>query len=242
MDTNLDTRLPIYIQLRDQLSQKIAAQEWRPGSPVPTESELARSFGVAIGTVRKAIEALVNEGRLERFQGRGTFVRRAKFDGLLFRFFRFESDTGDRVIPKSRILSRDVVQPTPMVSHALKLAPGAQVIRMSRLRLVHDAPMLLEEIWLPFDLFQAFLAVEINDLGDLLYPEYEQHCGHIVASAHETLTVSTVDGLEARLLNLLGGTPVVVIERVAFGYDGQPLEWRRSRGPANHFRYQVDIR
>nr|WP_276204991.1 hypothetical protein [Kushneria phosphatilytica] len=34
---------------------------------------------------------------------------------------------------------------------------------------------------------------------------------------------------------------MVVIERVALGYDRTPLEYRRSRGPAATFRYQVEI-
>ena len=46
----------------------------------------------------------------------------------------------------------------------------------------------------------------------------------------------------SRLLGLAPGTPVMVIERLARGYDGTPLEWRRSRGRADRFRYQVEIR
>jgi GntR family transcriptional regulator len=46
----------------------------------------------------------------------------------------------------------------------------------------------------------------------------------------------------ARLLGLMEKTPVVVIERVAFGSDGAPLEWRQSRGAASKFRYSAEIR
>ena len=37
------------------------------------------------------------------------------------------------------------------------------------------------------------------------------------------------------------GKPVVVIERLALGFDRKPLEWRRSHGAADTFRYQIDI-
>jgi len=56
------------------------------------------------------------------------------------------------------------------------------------------------------------------------------------------LTVASADEDEARLLEIQAGQPVVIIERLALGYDRQPLEWRRSRGPADGFRYQVEIR
>lgn len=61
---------------------------------------------------------------------------------------------------------------------------------------------------------------------------YEAQCNQIVASATKTLTVEAVGSRHAKLLNIEPGTPAVVIERLAYGYDRQPLEWRRSRGPA----------
>src|SRR3712207_3053435 len=101
-----DDRLPLYQRLHDELSARIAAQQWRPGEAIPTESELVRQFSASVGTVRKAIDMLVAEGVLERFQGRGTFVRRARFDSSLFRFFRLQKESGERQVPEGRILLR----------------------------------------------------------------------------------------------------------------------------------------
>src|SRR5476649_1876050 len=120
-----DNRLPRYQRLRDELASNIAARRWQPGDAIPTEQELAQSFDLAVGTVRKAVDLLVAEGMLERFQGRGTFVRRASFDGSLFRFFRFQSLTGERRILQSRILKRDVIEAPSAVSAILQIAPNA---------------------------------------------------------------------------------------------------------------------
>lgn len=237
-----DHRLPRYQRLRDELAAQIASHRWRPGEAIPTEQELARTYDVAVGTVRKAVDVLVADGLLERFQGRGTFVRRARFDGSLFRFFRFQSKRGERRIPTSRILIREVTGAPSAVATTLQIEPHAQVIHMSRLRLIDDVPMLAEEIWLPYERFAAFATLEPDEIGDLLYPVYETHCNQVIASASETLTVETVDPMHARMLRVEPGTPVVVIERLAYGYDRCPLEWRRSRGPASEFIYQVEIR
>ncbi len=64
----------------------------------------------------------------------------------------------------------------------------------------------------------------------------------MIASAPDTRTVASANEDEASLLEIQAGQPVVMIERLALGYDRQPLEWRRSRGPADGFRYQVEIR
>ncbi|WP_027802734.1 GntR family transcriptional regulator [Paraburkholderia dilworthii] len=235
-------RLPRYQRLREEMVALIAARHWRPGEAIPTEQALAKSYGLAIGTVRKAVDLLVAEGLLERFQGRGTFVRRANLDGSLFRFFRFQTRHGERRIPESRILRREVVDAPLAVAAILQISNSARVIQMSRVRLIDGVPILVEEIWLPYVRFAAFAQMDLSEVGDLLYPVYEAQCNQIVASATETLTVEAVGPLHARLLHIEPGTPAVVIERLAYGYDRQPLEWRRSRGPASEFIYQAEIR
>ncbi|MGF6468750.1 GntR family transcriptional regulator [Paraburkholderia youngii] len=237
-----DDRLPRYQRLRDEMVALIAARHWRPGEAIPTEQALAKSYDVAVGTVRKAVDLLVAEGLLERFQGRGTFVRRASFDSSLFRFFRFQTRQGERRIPESRILRREVVDAPSAVAAILQISSSARVIQMTRLRLIDAVPMLAEEIWLPYVRFAAFAQMDLNEVGDLLYPVYEAQCNQVVASATETLTVEAIGPLHARLLRIEPGTPAVVIERLAYGYDRQPLEWRRSRGPASEFIYQAEIR
>ncbi|CAG9210849.1 Transcriptional regulator, GntR family [Paraburkholderia caribensis] len=237
-----EDRLPRYQRLRDEMVALIAARHWRPGEAIPTEQALASSYDVAVGTVRKAVDLLVAEGLLERFQGRGTFVRRASFDSSLFRFFRFQTRQGERRIPESRILRREVVDAPSAVAAILQISNSARVIQMSRLRLIDGVPMLAEEIWLPYVRFAAFAQMDLNEVGDLLYPVYEAQCNQVVASATETLTVEAIGPLHARLLHIEPGTPAVVIERLAYGYDRQPLEWRRSRGPASEFIYQAEIR
>ncbi len=237
-----DERLPLYQRLRDQLAEQIANNRWPAGTAIATEAALAAEYGLSIGTVRKAIDQLVSESLLERQQGRGTFVRRPQFLSSLFRFFRFQDADGVRQVPESRILSNEALTAPHEVSQALALEPDAQVIRLLRLRLLNGQPLLVEEIWLPFEPFAAILDHNLNAQGPLLYPIYESLCAQVIAAADETLTAEAVSEVHARLLRVEPGSPVVVIERLARNYAGHPLEWRRSWGHARHFRYSVEIR
>jgi len=237
-----DERLPLYQRLRDQLAEQIANNRWRPGEAIPTEAALSSEYCLSTGTVRKAIDMLVADNILERQQGRGTYIRRPQFQSSLFRFFRFQTAAGERQVPESRILSIEPMTAPSAVSQALGLIPDAPVIRLVRLRLLDAQPVLAEEIWLPRVLFQALLDTDLQLHGPLLYPIYETLCGQVVAYAEETLTAESVSDVHARLLHIPQNSPVVVIERLARNYAGQPLEWRRSRGHASHFRYSVEIR
>ncbi len=237
-----DSRLPRYLLIRDQLHQRILSGEWKPGALIDAESVLAERYEVALGTMRKAIEQLVSEGLLERRHGVGTFVRRASFETSLFRFFRFTSATGERVVPESQILEVQVATAPEEVRRHLQLPAGSEVVMVRRLRLIDGQAVQFEEISLPLPQFQAVATAEPADMPALLYPWYEQQCGQIVASAHEELMVEKVSSEHAQLLALQTGDPAIVIERVARDIAGAPIEWRRSRGAAERFHYHIDIR
>jgi GntR family transcriptional regulator len=237
-----DDRLPLYHRVRDTLAAEIAAHKWKAEEALPTEAELAGSHGVSIGTIRKAVDSLVADGVLERFQGKGTFLRRPDFQSSLFRFFRHLSADGTPRVPESRILKREETSMPAPVAAAMNLPAEARAIRLLRLRSFDARPLLIEEIYLPRDRFKPLLKIDPREFGDLLYPLYEQYCGVLVTSARETLSAETVTARHAKLLELEAGAPVIVIERVALGLDRQPLEWRQSRGAADQFRYQVEIR
>lgn len=129
-----NTRLPLYQRLHDHLAQQIVTNHWRPGEAIPTEAALSTEHRLSTGTVRKAVDALVNEGLLESQQGRCTFVRRPQFQSSLFRFFRFQTAAGERQIPESRIFSIEPLSAPLEVAQALGLSADAPVVRIIRVR------------------------------------------------------------------------------------------------------------
>jgi GntR family transcriptional regulator len=233
--------VPAYLRLRDAFARAIVEGVWRHDRAIPTEAELAATYAVAIGTVRKAIDGLVAEGRLQRFQGRGTFLRRPEFNSSLLRFFRLVGPDGKAAVPQGRILARETLAAPDAVARVLQIRPGAKVIRLHRLRLVDEAPILHEEIFIPFSRFRPLATMPASDMGDLLYPLYERACGQIVAHAQETLTIDVADEADARLLDVPVGAPIVVIERIATDHQQKPLERRTTRGKASGFAYKIDI-
>src|SRR5260370_26500348 len=71
---NSDLRLPLYQRLRDTLAAAVAEGQWRPGDAIPSEADLAKGHGVAIGTVRKAVDQLGAAAPLRPQHGPRTFA------------------------------------------------------------------------------------------------------------------------------------------------------------------------
>ena len=238
-----DSAMPLHHRLSRYFQEALVRQQWRPGDQLPSEEEIARRLGVAIGTVRQALSSLVREGMLVRRQGKGTFVRRPSFDSSLFRFWRFcDAAAGERTLPASRILQMRKTAVAPQARADLQLGKNESAIFISRLRLRDGKPIVAEEIWLPYRRFSALLDMRMDDLGPLLYPVYEQVCGQYVARAEERLTADAASAKQARLLDIDAGVTLITINRLARGFDDAPLEWRMSWGCASLFQYQIEVR
>lgn len=65
--------VPLYYTVKESILNSLAGI-YEVGSKIPTEMELAKSYGVHRGTIRKAMDILVNEGFIVRERRRGTFV------------------------------------------------------------------------------------------------------------------------------------------------------------------------
>jgi len=240
---NTDERLPLHARLRDALASRIASLEWGAGQTIPSEQVLTKEYGVSTNTVRKAVEQLVREGLLERRQGSGTFVRRPSFDGSLFRWFNFKdlASHAARTVPESRLLERSIVEPPGEVAAALRLSPGAKVLKVLRLRLWAGEPAISEDLFLPLPRFARFADLPEAEIGPLLYPVYEREFGLVVAAVEDELSLGHADATRAALLNIGVGDPIVVVERTSMDANGLPIDWRRAYGRGDRFRYKVRL-
>lgn len=234
-----DTRLPAYIRLRDTLTARIAQGDWTPDQPIPSEARLANEFDVSVGTVRKAVDGLVDEGLLERRQGSGTRVRAPSFNATLFRFFPIrERDGSPSSIPSSQIILRSA---TEAPDEAAKVLGTRDVIKIVRLRSLSDRPVLFEEIYIPNSRFSGFETLPEAKLGPLLYPLYFEYFGVMVKSASDEVSFGRASDRIAQQLRIQADDPLAVIKRTAFDIENTPIEWRVASGSATEFRYRSEI-
>jgi GntR family transcriptional regulator len=228
-----------YAALAAAMRARIVAGEWPPGSAIPAEQMLALEHGVALGTMRRALDLLAEQGLIERIHGRGTFVRQGLSGTPMLRFFRFGQ--GGSEAPQSRILAREALAAPAEVARALGCGRGEQVLRLRRLRSLGGQPVLHEEIWLPLPLFAPLIEGDAAAWGDLLYPLFAERCGVHVHRAVDTIGFGNLAAAHARALRLPAGHPCARVQRQAFDLAGRCVEWRLSQGDANAFHYTVSI-
>jgi GntR family transcriptional regulator len=232
--------LPLYRQLEEILKQRIANQEWVSGNRIPTETELIEEFDVSRTTVREAVDQLVQEGLLDRLQGRGTFVRRQPLEiplGPLTGFAEEVVELGR--IPSAILISTELTRDFFYEAHQLKVSHEEAVLRIERVRLADGEPIALERTFWPRDIGELLLEEDLNQAH--FYPILESH-GIYLREADETILAVNASEEEVRVLGVEPGEALLEMRRVSYGEDGRPVEFVRNRYRSDKYFYQVHLR
>ena len=214
---------PLYLQLRDALAERISGGEWKPGSAIPNESDLAREFSVSAGTMRKALDLMETERLLTRRQGRGTFVNDHASEELSARFSNLRASDGSRVC--GEVKSAEIAEGTAneLECERLRLRAGDDVYRIHRILHHKGQVYLVEEASLPAELFPGL--AQKRGVSDRIIVLAQEH-GLLLGKAVERVSLGQASPSLAQALGIASGAPIMVLDRVVMALDGRPIEWR----------------
>jgi GntR family transcriptional regulator len=217
-------REPKYYTVKRHLLENI--ESLAPGSPVPTERDLAVELGTSRTTVRQALFELVAEGRLVRRQGSGTFVAEPKMTWPLQLASFTEQATANGLTASNQLLSAVRTSADNEVAGRLGVRVGAPAFRIERLRLADERPIALEVSHLSATRFPQ-LTRHLRR-GSSLYAVLHEHYGVVAVRAEESISTAPAAPREAALLDTDTGAPMLVLGRHSFDGTGAPIEWVTS--------------
>ncbi len=234
----------LYGMVAREISEAILSGRWPRGSTIPGEHDLAAQYGISVGTVRKALAALVSSGFLERRPRHGTVVAdRSPHHSLrfLFHYYRLHDENEALLESVPRTLSVQRTTPDAAERRGLNLtAEDAEVIRIHRVRSVRGALAAHDIMSLPAHRYPDFPAIE--QLPHRILSLLEQHYGVRFSSARERIWADVANDEDCRLLGVAKGTPLLVIEHVGYDKAHEPVEMLASRHLSDGYRYINEIR
>lgn len=229
-------RVPKYYLVKERIAELVddLAATSGPGAALPTERELAERFATSRTTVRQALTELVVQGRLERTQGRGTFVAEPKLVQLR-QLTSFSEDLGHQGRrATNQVLDIRREKADAATASYLAVEVGTTVHRVERLRGEDDDPI-AHEI--------AFLTPALPRLADRLatygslYATLRQAYGVELARVEDTVETALAGPEEARLLGVDVGLPMLLVHRTAWDSADTVVEWTRSMFRGDRFRF-----
>jgi GntR family transcriptional regulator len=231
------SRKPLYLQVRDALAERIARSAWKPGSPVASEGDLAREFGVSSGTMRKALELMAAERLIVRRQGRGSFVanpttKAAGLDNLY-------GGDGEAIGGQAQVMEIIAGAATAAERARLQLH-ASDIYRLRRVVARKQRTCMVEDAVVPADLFPDLPSKkDVACDTTLLASAY----GLLAGKAEERISLAEAPASVADILRVRPDLPVMVLDRVVFTFDGaRALEWRLAYCHPEEIHYLARLR
>jgi GntR family transcriptional regulator len=215
--------LPLYLQITETISREISAGIWPDGSRLPTEADLSKQLGVAIGTLRKALALLEQRGLLERIQGSGTYVRRKAKTGAIYELLHLELKKGGG-LPTARILALDLCT-NPDFLPRFGDGSSSSAWRVRRLRHLGGVPAALEEIW--FDGRHA-RDLSPDDIAESMHLFYREKLSFWIAQVEDKVSVAPCPDFAPDAGHFRPGDPLGYVERVSWSNGGRIEEFSRN--------------
>lgn len=222
VDVRIDraSPVPLWHQLCEQLTAAVHDGYLQPGDPFENEVALAARLSLSRPTVRRAMQAMVDQGLLVRRRGIGTTVanrkihRRAALSSLHDDLLRAGQS------PTTIVLDLRTVR-DPRAAAALDLPESTDLLALVRLRSTDGSPLAVLHNWLP----PAYADVTPQELeADGLYAALRAR-GATPVVAHQSVGARMPTREERLRLAIVGQQPVLTMTRTAFAATGDAIEF-----------------
>jgi len=233
--------LPKYAQLREMLAAAIASGHWKPGDRLPAEAELARQTPFSLGTIQKALRALVDEGFITRAQGSGTFVSEARqpIDAPLH--LRFLGNEGEpRFLPLfPKVLNRKRISERGPWSDFLKQG-DRDVIRVDRKLSVNGEFNVFNRFYFNAGTFPDIAEKPLSSLnGANLKQLLESRVNMPITKVEQRISAMKFTPQICKAAGWKAGTSGMLLESAARAGRSTPVYFLESFIPPNKWRLDV---
>lgn len=231
---------PLYRAVKQQILESLAVGEWISSQTLPSQAELCERYSVSVGTLRKAMDELVQERILVRKAGKGTFIAPHDEERLLFHFYNVIGRDGTRKLPVSEVLTARRVKAAKDVARQLHLQPGDLIHRFENLRRIDGDPTLHDTLYVRADKLPGLTPEVFKSRRGTIYDLYLSRFGINIVRTVETIGATLCPSNIAAHLRLNKKVPVLEITRVALTYNDEPIEFRISYMSSERHVYLSD--
>ncbi|MGI6685834.1 MAG: GntR family transcriptional regulator [Bacillota bacterium] len=230
----------LYRQLAERLEKEIESGKWMPGDRLPSENDMVKQFGLGRASVKRAISELSQKNLVYSIQGKGTFVAEPQIRTKLLSLTSFTEDMLSRGLkPQSRLVELQIITAGSDLAEKLNISSEEKVIKLSRLRLVNEEPIILETSYLPYKDCHGILDENLSN--ESLYKILRDKCGIILRTAKDTLEPVFVGDKEAVLLEVPPKSLAILIDRISYTTDGRPMEYSTGMIRGDKCRFYFDL-
>ena len=234
--------IPKYLQISAWLRELIQTGRYKANEKLPSEVELSKMCGVNRNTLRQAIGELAAAGLLRKEKGTGTFVSGPSSNGLrhkLERISSFSDMLGQSGIKaKTRVISKRIEDADDYVAGNLFLGSNKKVVAIRRVRAGNGTPYIYEESYLPADMFEGLLKL---DLTGSMYDLMSKHFNVELARGKQTISAVNLNSRIAKILNVAVNSAAIFAEYITYNEKSMPIELLHSYYRGDKYSLEIEL-
>ena len=225
----------ISMELRVALNELLS--DFYPGERIPSERVLSERFGVARMTLRRVVENLILEGKIERRPGSGTYISSQCYS-LSARCRSFSSEMKMQGLePKNQLVFSKIISADKIYSNKLRIPLSSKILKFSRIRFGDKIPMAYQTTSIPLSFIQGVTNEELEgSLEDLLYHKFNI----TITTSRTEISGDFVDSKVSKLLEVPMTKPFLVKESIDMDQRSRSIMWNKTWYNAERFKIKFD--
>lgn len=231
--------VPLYIQLKEELIQKIRNGVWDVDSQIPTEKVLMEEYDIGRVTVREALSLLVNEGYLYKKHGIGTFVARKHpslgFEPLISLSYSLKAKG---ISPKNSVVEKKIILPDKKLLAKIKWSSKRECFYLERIRLAESTAVAIEKSYFS----KEFKDIEIKyDFNDSIAKVILEDLKLVIRKVEQVIISRRPTEEEQKVLNISENIQVLDMERWIYSQDNdEPFYYLNFIIPENIYSFPIE--
>ena len=214
--------IPKYKIIENEIIDKINLEIYLPNQSLPTEHELAESYGCSRVTVRQALSNLESRGFIRKEHGSGSFVNKTKAiqrTPQLKSFTEEIEEIGKK--PRSIVHAFNILKAGNEMSRVLGITPEDQIYYIERTRFANDDPVLFERTFMSVSLHST---LSMSHLLNSKF-KYAKECNFKIDYAHQNISPIFPVEYIAKELRIANDQPIIRIINITYLEDGTVFDY-----------------
>lgn len=229
----------LYIQVKNILVERIQQGQWAANTLIPTEQKLIKEFKVSRTTIRQAINVLVQNGLLEKKQGKGTVVKAQNLTGHLGKLKGFAEEVREKgQNPHSKVIRSEYKSTFFQEQQALQVREDDTILLIERIRFADQKPIAIERTTWPKEIGDLILE---HDLDKANFYEVLESRNIYLKNAKEEIRAINATIEEADLLGIRPGEALLEMTRLSYGMNDRPIEFTRTKYRSDMYQYSIEL-
>lgn len=237
---NQQSSVPLHSQIEEYLRSLITLKEYKSGKTLlPKEVTLSKKLGVSRNTVRQAVNALVNEGLVERKKRVGTKVVNKKITTRLDNWISFTKEMRNQGIDVVNYMVQNILVNAPNeINESLAISQSKEIWKLEKIRGSKEAKYLYSVSY-----FHPRVGITgKEDFNTPLYELLEKEHDIIVSTSKERISAITASKAIGKLLDVKEETPILKRERLVCDLGDRPVEYNIVYYRTDYFTYDIEIK